>query len=89
MGGLFSVKEICDKPPKYNTDSLHSNLSGYIKHLKNFTGGLQKDILMSISGESSNKDLITKFLLNIYEESVKSDNDNGTHFNYSGVASTY
>jgi hypothetical protein len=85
MGGLFSVEEICDKPPKYNTDSLHSNLSGYIKHLKNFTGGLQKDILMSISGESSNKDLITNFLLNIYEESIKSDNDNGTHLIIQGL----
>lgn len=76
---LYSVEEICYKPPNYNTDSLHSNLSGYIKHLKIFTDGLKKYILMSISGESSNKNLITNFLLNIYKESIKSDKDNGTH----------
>ena len=57
MGGLFSVEEIRDKPPKYNIDSLHSNLSGYIKHLKKFTEGLQNDIRMSIRGESGNKHL--------------------------------
>lgn len=85
MGGLFSVEEICDKPPKYNTDSLHSNLSGYIKHLKIFTDGLQNDILLSISGESSDNKL-TKFLHNIYDESIKSDKDNGTHLIIQGTS---
>ena len=84
MGGLFSVEEIRDKPPKYNIDSLHSNLSGYIKHLKKFTEGLQNDIRMSIRGESGNK-LITEFLLNIYAESKKSDDRKGTNLINQGV----